>query len=63
MRLSTILLIILAIIILFSIVGLILNIVWAIFGFVWSLVFGPVGIIALIILVIYLLKYGSPFRK
>jgi len=56
MKPITILLVVLAIIILFSIVGLILSLVGAIAGLAWRFIFSPLGVIALIILVVYLLK-------
>jgi hypothetical protein len=56
MKTTTILLIILAIIVLFSAIGLILSILGAITGLVWRFIFSPLGVIALIILVVYLLK-------
>ena len=56
MKLSTILLIILAVIIIFSILGFILSLVGAIIAGFLRFIFGPLGVIALIILVIYLLK-------
>jgi len=59
MKPLTILLIILAIIVLFSGIGLILSLVGAITGVVWRFIFSPLGVIALIILVVYLLKKRS----
>jgi len=59
MKPLTILLIILAIIVLFSGIGLILSLVGAITGVVWRFIFSPLGVIALIILVVYLLKKKS----
>ncbi|MCL2663854.1 MAG: hypothetical protein FWE83_11105 [Oscillospiraceae bacterium] len=56
MKTTTILLIILATIVLFSAIGLVLSIVGAITGLVWRFIFSPLGVIALIILVVYLLK-------
>jgi len=56
MRTTTVLLIILGIIIGISAIGLILSIVGAITGLVWRFIFSPLGVIALIILIIYLLK-------
>jgi len=56
MKPTTILLLILAIIVLFSVIGLILSLVGAIAGLAWRFIFSPIGVIALIILVVYLLK-------
>jgi len=56
MKPTTVILIILAIIVLFSAIGLVLSIAGAITGLVWRFLFSPLGVIALIILVVYLLK-------
>jgi len=56
MKPTTILLIILGIIIAISAIGLILSIIGAITGIIWRFIFSPLGVIALIVLVIYLLK-------
>ena len=59
MKPTTILLIILVIIVFFSVIGLILSLAGAIAGLAWRFIFSPLGVIALIILVIYLLKNRS----
>gem|GEM_PF-7097471 len=63
MRPAAILFIILGVIIFISLFGLIFSIIGAITSLILRFIFGPLGLIALIILVIYLLKNGSPFRK
>ena len=59
MKPTTILLIILAFVILVSGIGLIFSLIGAITGIVWRFIFSPLGVIALIILVVYLLKKKS----
>jgi len=56
MKPITTLLIILAVIVVFSVIGFILSLVGAIAGLAWRFIFSPLGVIALIILVVYLLK-------
>jgi len=56
MKPVNIILLILVIIIAISIIGFTLSLVGALVGFVWRFIFSPLGVIALIILVIYLLK-------
>ena len=56
MKTTNILLIILIVIVAISAIGLLLSIIGAITGIIWRFIFSPLGVIALIILVIYLLK-------
>jgi len=56
MKTTTIVLIVLIVIIAISVIGLLLSIVGAIAGFLWRFVFSPLGVIALIALIVYLLK-------
>ena len=56
MKPINIVLLVLVIIILISVFGFVLSLVGAITGLLWRFIFSPLGVIALIVLVVYLLK-------
>ena len=56
MKPINIVLLILAIIIVISVLGSILSLIGTLTGMIWKFIFSPLGVIALIVLVVYLLQ-------
>ena len=56
MKPLNIVLLVLVIIIALSVLGFVLSLIGTITGVIWRFIFSPLGVIALIVLVIYLLK-------
>ena len=56
MKAINIILLVLVVIIVIAVFGFVLSLIGAITGFIWRFIFSPLGAIALIVLVVYLIK-------